>query len=89
VYQEQPHVVLETVGDASGPRFDIGTKVCVRNRFLGNLSSGFEVTEVLHEGYRIRRVADGLTFPDVFPLDDVCLERRQEGERGSYLDREF
>jgi hypothetical protein len=66
---------------------DVGTRVCVRNRFLGNLSSGFEVIEALHHGYRIRRIADGMTFPDVFPVEDVYVERRREAERGSYLDR--
>jgi len=50
------------------------------------LSSGFEVIEVLREGYRIRRVADGMTFADVFPTDDVHLERRQSADRWSPTD---
>jgi hypothetical protein len=65
-------------------------RICVRNRFLGDWSSGFEVAEVLHDGYRIQRVSDGLAFPDVFPIEEVRLERRQQPERGldgSYLDR--
>lgn len=72
------------------PMLETGAKVCVRNRFLGNWSSGFEVVEVLGDGYRIRRVSDGLEFPDVFASEDVRLERRQQPERGiagSYLDR--
>jgi hypothetical protein len=81
-------LLLEDDG-ASSPTLDVGAPVCVRNRYLGNLSSGFEVTEVLDDGYRIQRVADGMTFPDVFPAEDVHLERRQDRDRGSYLDRLF
>ncbi|HXQ63100.1 MAG TPA: hypothetical protein VN796_12260 [Acidimicrobiales bacterium] len=68
----------------------VGTKVCVRDQFLGDWSSGFEVVEVLHDGYRIERLSDGLAFPDVFPADAVRLERRHDPDRGiagSYLDR--
>jgi len=72
---------------ASDPTLGVGAPVCVRNRYLGNLSSGFEVIEVLPDGYRIRRVADGLTFPDVFPPQDVHVERREQPDRGSHLDR--
>jgi hypothetical protein len=81
---------LPPTGGARLPTLELGTKVCVRNRFLGNWSSGFEVVEVLGDGYRIRRVSDGLAFPDVFSSEDVRVERRQEPERGiagSYLDR--
>ena len=69
---------------------DVGTKVCVRNRFLGDWTTGFKVAEVLRDGYRIRRLSDGHAFPDVFAFDDVRLERRQRplGEiAGSHLDR--
>jgi hypothetical protein len=77
-------------GFARLPTHEVGTKVCVRNQFLGNWSSGFAVAEVVHHGYRIRRLSDGLVFPDVFAVDDVRPERRQEPERGivgSHLDR--
>lgn len=73
-----------------GPPLDVGTEVCVRNRFLGDWTSGFTVAEVLSDGYRIGRLSDGHTFPDVFPFDEVRLERRQEplrGITGSHLDR--
>ena len=68
----------------------VGTKVCVRNRFLGDWVSGFKVAAVLGDGYRIRRLLDDHVFPDIFAFDDVRLERRQEPLReitGSYLDR--
>ena len=63
---------------------------CVRNRFLGDWTTGFKVAEVLSDGYRIRRLSDGHSFPDVFAFDDVRLERRQHPLReisGSHLDR--
>jgi len=68
----------------------VGTAICVRNRFIGNWSSGFQVAEVLEDGYRIRRLSDGLAFPDVFAFEDVRTERRHHRERGitgSFLDR--
>jgi hypothetical protein len=84
------HAVPE-VPDLSVATLDLGAKVCVRNRFLGDWSTGFEVAEVFHHGYRIRRVSDGLSFPDVFPFEEVRLERRLHPDRGvlgSCLDRE-
>jgi hypothetical protein len=68
----------------------VGALVCVRNRFLGDWTSGFTVAEVLGDGYRIRRISDGHAFPDVFPFAEVRLERRRQPLReivGSYLDR--
>lgn len=59
------------------PLLEVGTEVYVRNRFLGDWSCGFEVAEILSNGYRLQRVSDGQVFPDVFPFEDVCLERRQ------------
>ena len=68
----------------------VGTKVYVRNRFLGDWITGFKVAEVLGDGYRIRRLLDDHVFPDVFAFDDVRLERRQQPLweiAGSYPDR--
>lgn len=76
---------------ASG-ELGVDTRVCVRNKFLGDWSSGFEVVEVLSGGYRLRRISDGLAFPDVFPSADVRPDRRRQSDRGvsgSYLDRHF
>ena len=69
---------------------EVGTAVYVRDRYLGKWSGGFKVAEVLPDGCRICRVSDGHAFPDVFPCDDVRLERRKEplrGIAGSHLDR--
>lgn len=72
------------------PVLVVGTKVCVRNRFLGDWSGGFEVFEVLDSGYRISRITDRHVLPEVFGPDEVRLERRRNPMRGideSYLDR--
>jgi hypothetical protein len=85
-----PNDIPDTT-DAPVSPLGMGTKICVRNRFLGDWSKGFEVAEVLRDGYRIRRTSDGLAFPDVFPFQEVRMERRHHPERGvvgSYLDRE-
>ena len=79
-----------TEDDDPDPTLEVGTKVYVRNRFLGDWTTGFEVAEVLRDGYRIRRLSDGQGFPDVFTFDDVRLERRQYPMREisrSHLDR--
>lgn len=70
--------------------FPVGTKVFVRNRFLGGWSTGFAVAEVLDSGYCLRRLSDGYVIPEVFEPEDVRLERRQDPLRWisrSYLDR--
>jgi hypothetical protein len=56
-----------------------GTRVDVRNRFVGAWSHGFEVAEHVNDGYRVRRLSDDSVLPDVFPGDDVRPERRKPG----------
>jgi hypothetical protein len=76
--------------DAAIPTLGVGAQVYVRNRFLGDWTSGFQVAEVLDGGYRLRRLSDGYAFPDVFASDDVRLERRQSptyGTAASHRDR--
>jgi len=50
---------------------EVGTRVSVRDRFLGQWCRGFEVAEVVRDGYRVRRLSDGYVFPDVFAFEDV------------------
>jgi hypothetical protein len=84
------HVHTSTESGSSAPPLERGVRVYVRDRYLGRWSGGFKVAEVLSDGYKIRRLSDGHAFPDVFPFDDVRLERRHEplrGIAGSHLDR--
>ncbi len=88
--EHQPTHTRPAVDDDPARPLEVGRAVCVRDRFLGNWSSGFEVIAVFSDGYHLRRVSDDLAFPDVFPFDDVRVERRYELDRGvagSYLDR--
>jgi len=48
-----------------------GTRVAVRNRYLGTWSAGFEVVEVDDDGYRIRRSSDGAEIMQRIAVDDV------------------
>jgi hypothetical protein len=67
----------------------VGARVFVCDRYLGNWSSGFEIAEVLDEGYRLCRLSDRRIFPDIFTFDEVQSERREDPLRGvrSHLDR--
>lgn len=63
----------------STDRLARGTRVDVRNRFVGSWSRGFEVAEHEGDGYRVRRLSDGSVLPDVFPEDDIRPEKRKQG----------
>ena len=55
-----------------------GTRVDVRNRYVGTWSHGFDVVEWVDDlGYKVRRLSDGAVLPDVFDEDDLRLERRR------------
>lgn len=56
-----------------------GSRVEVRGRFDGTWSRGFEVAEVLAEGYRVKRLSDGAVLPVDFGFDDVRREKRRQG----------
>jgi hypothetical protein len=56
-----------------------GTRVEVRSRFDDRWARGFEVVEVLAEGYRLRRLSDGSVLPADFTFDDVRRERKKQG----------
>jgi hypothetical protein len=85
----------ELLSDESGPatresKIEVGTQVYVRDRVLGGWSEGYEVAEILDDGYCLRRLSDGFLVPEVFWTDDVRRERRKNPFRGiigSYLDR--
>lgn len=75
--------MVDTVIDGPGAqrieRLQPGTRVDVRDHFVGNWGRGFEVVEVLDTGVRLRRLSDGSVLPEVFGFDDVRAERRRQG----------
>ena len=81
----------DRIKQEANPTLEVGTRVYVRTHFLDNKwTDGFEIAEVLVDGYRLRRLSDGYVFPDVFPIEDVGRDRRRDpmrGITGSYLDR--
>ena len=64
---------------AADRTFKPGTPVEVRRRFDHSWARGFEVAEVVAEGYRIRRLSDRSVLPAEFSFDDVRRERRKQG----------
>ncbi len=56
-----------------------GTRVEVRSRFEDRWSRGFEVAEVLPDGYRLKRLSDLTVLPVEFGFDDVRRERKKQG----------
>lgn len=65
----------ETAGEIA-----TGTRVDVRNRYVGAWSHGFEVAESINgDGYRVRRVSDGSILPEPLSRDEVRPEHRKQG----------
>ncbi|HVF73827.1 MAG TPA: hypothetical protein VM938_02160 [Acidimicrobiales bacterium] len=58
-------------------RLKPGTRVEVRSRFEDRWSRGFEVAEVLPDGYRLLRLSDLTVLPAVFGEGDVRRQRKQ------------
>jgi len=52
-------------------RLGVGTRVQVRNRFLAEFRPGFEVAEIVSEGYVLRRLSDGERLPASFVGEDL------------------
>jgi hypothetical protein len=80
----------QSVPQTPEPNIEVVTEVYVRDRVLGGWSEGFEVAEILEDGYCLRRLSDGELVPAVFWEEDVRRERRKNPFRkiiGSYLDR--
>jgi hypothetical protein len=49
----------------------VGTRVEVRNRFLGTWSRGFTVAAVLGDNYLVRRLSDDWVLPATFALEEL------------------
>jgi hypothetical protein len=55
-----------------------GARVEVLQRFEARWARGFEIVEVLDDGYRLRRRSDDAELPAVFAHDQVRAERRRD-----------
>jgi hypothetical protein len=56
---------------SSAPALTAGTAIEVRGSFRGEWSRGFEVAEVTHDGYWVRRLSDHYVLPTEFTGHDV------------------
>ena len=63
----------------SGESLEAGMRVEVRRRFDQHWARGFEVVEATENGYRVRRLSDGMVLPTEFTAEDVRRERRRQG----------
>lgn len=68
-----------TVDDHVESTIAPGSRVEVRRRFDSSWARGFEVAEVVDEGYRIRRRSDGSVLPAEFSAEEVRPERKRQG----------
>ncbi len=60
------------------PRFDAGDTVEVRRRLDDKWARGFEIVAADDDGYRLRRLSDGVEIPATFAGDDVRKERKRD-----------
>jgi hypothetical protein len=60
-------------------RLEPGTKVEVRRRFDQHWSRGFEVADVVDDGYQLRRCSDGSVLPTTFSDDEIRPEKKKQG----------
>ena len=49
----------------------LGDPVEVHTKFNDNWVAGFEVAEIVADGYRVRRISDGSLLPNVTGGDDL------------------
>jgi hypothetical protein len=57
-----------------------GTRVDVKNRYIGSWARGFEVAEhVRGDGYLVRRLSDRSILPEPLSTDEVRPEKRKQG----------
>lgn len=61
-----------------------GTRVEVRKRFDSSWARGFEVIELTEDGYRLRRLSDGMELPTGFTVEDVRVERKRSNDMWWY-----
>ncbi len=69
-------------GDGRSDDLSRGTTIEVRTRFDGHWARGFEVVAVTDDGYRVRRLSDGIELPTQIAHQDVRLPR--ERKRGTW-----
>lgn len=58
-------------------RLRAGTQVEVQDRFDFAFCPGFEVAATTPDGYRVRRISDGVELPADFPADQVRAATRR------------
>jgi hypothetical protein len=68
---------MSEVGLVADASLEPGTAVEVRNRFEQRWARGFEIVEMVDDGYRVRRLSDGSVLPVTIAAEDVRPEREK------------
>jgi len=66
------------LGDRPPRPWGVGTWVYARDRRTGRWNGGFAISEVLEDGYQLRRLWEGDVLEQPFAFDDVRPERRSD-----------
>jgi hypothetical protein len=72
-----PEATKEAVRNADPEFIPSGTRVEVRNRFVGSWSRGFEIAGNDRGRYLVKRHSDGSILPDEFDPTEVRPERHK------------
>jgi hypothetical protein len=75
---------MSEVGLVADASLEPGTAVEVRNRFEQRWARGFEIVEMVDDGYRVRRLSDGSVLPVTIAAEDVRPEREKRGGQWWY-----
>lgn len=51
----------------------------MRRRFDQHWSRGFEIAEVLGDGYKLKRLSDGTVLPVAFEDEEIRVEKKKSG----------
>jgi hypothetical protein len=65
---------------------DLLDLVEVRTHYTGTWAPGFEIADETCDGYRVRRVSDGVLLPGHFHSDEIRRAESLDGDRvGPYV----
>ena len=58
----------------------------VRTQYTGTWAPGFEIADETRDGYRVRRVSDGVVLPGNFHADEIRAETLDRNGIGPLVD---
>jgi hypothetical protein len=80
-------VIQDVLNRSVARDLEPGASVVVRNQFNGRWTPGFDVHEVLDDGYRVRRHHTGAVLPTIFVRRDVAADGTGRDASSGWPDR--